>query len=395
MHSKTLFTFALCGTLLSSAFAADEKSLSALAEEQYAFAAEQYAGMLARVADDKARIPRSFADGKVRLVGPKDWVSGFFPGALWLVFEHTGSEKMKQAAEDFTARVESIRSFTGHHDIGFMLYCSYGQGYRLTKNPAYLAVLKEGAQNLATRFKPEVGLIRSWDFGPWKYPVIIDNMMNLELLVFAADNGAGEALRDVAFKHADKTLANHFRPDGSSFHLVDYDPADGSVLKKQTVQGYADTSSWARGQAWGLYGYTKMAALTKKPAYLEQARKIANYLRSHPNLPADAVPYWDFNAPDIPNAKRDSSAAAIMCSALFELATLTNGDESKAFRALAEKQLRSLSSPAYRAKLNENGNFLLMHAVGHMPEKSEIDVPLVYGDYYFLEALAYVHRPAR
>lgn len=363
--------------------------LQQLADEQFAFAAKQYRGMLATIASDKKQLPRSYIEGKVRMVPPEDWVAGFFPGCLWLVHEHTGDADLRKAAEDFTHRMESIQHFTGNHDTGFMLGCSYGEGYRITRNPAYQTILVNGARSLAKRFNPKVGLIRSWDFGPWKYPVIIDNMMNLELLVNAAQVSGDKSLLEIALAHADRTLVEHYRPDASSFHLVDYDPATGAVLKKQTVQGYSDPSSWSRGQAWGLYGYTRMYTLTKKPEYLALARRIADFIISHPRLPADGIPYWDYDVPHIPDALRDVAAGAITCSALFDLADEVGADGAK-YRALAEKQLRTLSTASFRAGLGENGHFLLMHGVGHLPEKGEVDVPLMYADYYFLEALAHV-----
>jgi unsaturated chondroitin disaccharide hydrolase len=383
-----VLTAGACLAQVAQAAGQQEKSLTQIADEQFAFAAQQYKGLLRQMEGDKTRQPRTIEKGRLKAVGPRDWVSGFFPGSLWLIYEHTGSAEYKAAAEDFTARQESIKDFTGHHDVGFMLYCSYGQGYRLTGKPEYKDVLVQGARSLSKRYSPTVGLIRSWDGGPWKYPVIIDNMMNLELLIFAQRQTSEQSFGDIAFSHADKTLANHFRPDGSSFHLLDYDPATGAVTKKQTVQGHADGSAWARGQAWGLYGFTRMAALTKKPEYLDQAQKIADFIVAHPRLPADGVPYWDYDVPNIPDAIRDASAGAITCSALFELAELTGGERGARYKALAEKQLRTLSTAAFRAGLDENGNFLLMHSVGHMSAKVEIDVPLVYADYYYLEALS-------
>lgn len=380
-------------TLLVSTFAAVDaappKPLATIADEQFAFAADQYRGMLAAIESDKTRQPRSFENGKLRMVPASDWTSGFFAGSLWLIYEHTGAKDFQAAAENFTQRLESIQHFTKHHDVGFMLGCSYGEGYRITGKPEYRDVLVQGARSLATRYNPTVGLIRSWDFGPWKFPVIIDNMMNLELLVFAASSGGEPKLREIAVSHANRTNAEHFRPDGSSFHLVDYDPQTGAVLKRQTVQGFADPSSWARGQAWGLYGFTRMHKLTGDAAYLTRARKIADFIVQHPRLPADGIPYWDFDAPRIPDALRDASAGAIMCSALLDLADQV-GTEGKPYRELAERQLRTLSTAAFRAGRGENGNFILMHSVAHLPEKHEIDVPLVYADYYFLEALAHV-----
>jgi unsaturated chondroitin disaccharide hydrolase len=383
------FLLPLLALVLSAPFAAAaEKSLATLVDEQFTFAARQYAGLIDRMAEEKPdRQPRSFINGKFQTTNLEGWTSGFFPGSLWFIYEHTRDPRIKAAAEKFTARQEPIKHFTKHHDVGFMLFGSYGQGQRIDPRPAYRDVLIQGARSLATRYSPATGVIRSWDSPPWKFPVIIDNMMNLDLLWYAADEAKDEALRAIAISHADKTLANHYRPDGSSYHLLDYEPATGEVIKRQTVQGFADDSAWARGQAWGLYGFTTMFRLSKKGEYLVQACKIADFMAAHPNLPADGIPYWDFNAPRIPDALRDVAAGAIMCSALFELANYADTVRAARYRALAEKQLRTLSSAAFRAGEGENGHFLLMHGVGHLPAKSEVDVPLVYADYYFLEAL--------
>jgi unsaturated chondroitin disaccharide hydrolase len=354
--------------------------------DDFAFAARQYSGLLARVKGDPG-IPKSFRNGVVVTTEAREWTSGFFGGALWLIHEFTHDEQWAAAARDYTTRLESIRHFSGHHDVGFMLGCSYGQGLRLKGDSAYRDVLLDGADALATRFNPKVGAILSWNSDPGHYRVIVDNLMNLELLLWAARVGDRPRLREIALSHADKTLANHFRADGSSWHVVDYDPETGAVQAKQTAQGNANDSAWARGQAWGLYGFTMLFRETRQPEYLAQAVKIADFLRNHPRLPADGIPYWDYDAPRIPNAPRDASAAAIMASALIELSGFAGPDASAAYLSLAEKQLRTLSSPAYRAPVGENGNFLLMHGVGHFPAWSEVDTPLVYADYYFLEAL--------
>jgi hypothetical protein len=382
---RPLFAIGLVASLLPPCRGA-EPDMRDVIRDDFAFAAAQYGGLLEQVKDDPQQ-PRSFAGGKIVTTPIQDWTSGFFPGALWLIYDYTREPQWRTVAEQYTARQEPVKDITTNHDVGFMLYCSYGQGLRLTGNPAYRAVLLQGAKSLSTRFNPAVGLIRSWDHGTWKYPVIIDNMMNLELLMWAARTGPEPRCREIAIRHADQTLANHFRADGSSFHLVDYDPATGAVVTKQTVQGAADGSAWARGQAWGLYGYTVMYRETRNPAYLAQAQKIARFLLSHPRLPEDKVPYWDYDAPGIPDEPRDTSAAAIMCSALIELSDFAEPALARQCRAVADRQLRSLSSPAYRAPLGENGGFLLLHGVGHKPGKTEIDQPLVYGDYYFLEAL--------
>jgi len=360
----------------------------------FQFAAAQTEFMLGQLKNDP-KLPRTFEGGQLKTIPPEDWTSGFFPGSLWYLYEYTGDAKWKNAAADYTKRLESIQNFRGNHDVGFMLYCSYGNALRLAPDPASRAVLVQGAHSLFTRYSPPVGLIRSWDFGAWKYPVIIDNMMNLEILTWAARETGEPSFREIAVSHADRTMANHFRPDASSYHVVDYDPASGAVRGKQTHQGYSDSSAWARGQAWGLYGYTMMFRETGNTNYLEQAKRIAKFIIHHPRLPADKIPYWDFDAPDIPNAPRDASAAAIIASALIELSGQVDAEFGKQCLNLARQQLLSLSSPAYLAKVGENGGFILKHSTGHKPKNSEVDVPLNYADYYFLEALLRYRAPPK
>lgn len=370
--------------LVASSAAADE--LLTVIPENFQLAASQYEEMLKSLKGD-SQPPRTFEGGRVVTVKTTDWTSGFFAGSLWYLYDYTRKPEWLAAAKDYTARLESLKDYTGDHDLGFMLGSSYGNGYRLTGDKSYRRVLVKGAKSLATRFDPRVGQIRSWDHGGWKYPVIIDNMMNLELLTLAAREGGGERLRQIATSHADGSNDKHFRDDSSSYHLVDYDPKSGDVLARQTVQGAADGSAWARGQAWGLYGYTMMFRETKNPAYLERARKIAAFIMKHPRLPEDKVPYWDFDATDIPSAPRDVSAAAVMASAFIELSGYVEKAEGREYFQLARQQLLSLSSPAFRAMPGENGYFILMHSVGHLPKSSEVDVPLNYADYYFLEGL--------
>jgi acetyl esterase/lipase len=392
LATRTLLAMFCAATLVapglpaSAAAPADPDELLRSIPATFDFAAAQYARLLASVKADP-KIPRTFVGGQVKTCAPKDWTSGFLPGSLWYLYEYTRDPKWLAAATNYTQRLDAIKNYRGSHDVGFMLHCSYGNGYRLTKNPAYRDVLLQGAQSLATRYNPNVGLIRSWDHGKWTYPVIVDNLMNLELLTWAARAGGAGSLRDLAIAHADTTRRNHYRPDFSSFHVVDYNPTNGAVLARKTHQGAADESAWARGQAWGLYGYTMMFRETGNPVYLAQATNIANFIRHHPRLPADKVPYWDFDAPDISNAPRDASAAAVMSAALIELSERVGGEPARQYLDLARQQLLALSSPAYRARPGENGNFILMHSVGSLPAKSEVDVPLSYADYYYLEAL--------
>jgi uncharacterized protein YyaL (SSP411 family) len=263
-----------------------------------------------------------------------------------------------------------------------MINCSYGNGWRLTENPGYRDVIVNAARSLSTRFDSTLGVIRSWDNPQWHFPVIIDNMMNLELLCEATKLSGDSSFLKIAVSHADTTMKYHFRPDGSSCHVVDY-----GDYSQQTHQGYADSSAWARGQAWALYGYTMMFRETKKPEYLAQAIKIANFILDNPRLPADKIPYWDFDAPDIPNALRDASAGAIICSALLELSTFTDKSLSEKYLDVVKRQIDALSSSEYLAEANTNAHFILKHGVGHFPNHSEIDVPLTYADYYFVEAL--------
>ena len=365
------------------------ESVAAMVERDVARAAAQYTLLLKNM-QDRPGFPRAFEQGSVTDVSVKDWTAGFFPGTLWYLFEATGMPAWRDAAVRYTALTAPAKFDKSQHDLGFMLGSGYGNGYRLTGDPAYRDALLAGATTLMTRFNPKVGAIQSWDVSQrsaWTYPVIIDNMMNLGLLTWAAQASGDAQYHAVAVAHADTTLAHHFRPDGSSVHLVDYDPTTGAVRARVTVQGAADGSAWARGQAWGLYGYTEMYRATGQADYLAQAQRIARFYMDHPRMPADKVPYWDFDAPAIPRAPRDASAAAIASSALLALATLSDAASAARYRDFAEQSLRSLSSSAYLAAAGENGGFLLKHSTGHLPAGKEIDVPLNYADYYFLEAL--------
>ena len=335
--------------------------------------------------------PRTLDSSGLKLVSSRDWTSGFFPGDLWFLYEYTGKNEWKLQAQSFTHNIEREKTNAGTHDMGFKVYCSFGSGYRLTKNEHYKDVIIESAKTLITRFNPKIGCIRSWDHRKeqWGFPVIIDNMMNLELLFAATKLTGDSSFYRVAVAHANTTMKNHYRPDYSSYHVVDYDTATGNVKVKQTAQGYADESAWARGQSWGLYGYIMCYRFTKDKKYLEQAEKIAAFILNHPNLPKDLVPYWDFNAPNIPNEERDASAAAILASGLYELSTYSKND--KLYKEKADKILESLTND-YRSPVGESNGFILLHSVGSKPGKSEVNVPLIYGDYYYLEALLRAKR---
>jgi unsaturated chondroitin disaccharide hydrolase len=324
-------------------------------------------------------------DGSFKMVASKDWTSGFFPGELWYMYEYTKDDYWKSKAQEFTANIEDQKTNGGTHDMGFKMYCSFGNGYRLTQNTAYKNILLESATTLITRYKPTIGCIRSWDHSrdKWQCPVIIDNMMNLELLYWAFKETGDSVYYDIATNHARTTIKNHFRDDYSSYHVIDYDTINGEVLHKHTHQGYNHESAWGRGQAWGLYGYTMCYRETKLPEFLTQAENIADYIFTNPTLPDDMVTYWDFNAPNIPNEPRDASAAAVMACALYEL-SMYNVEKATQYKQWADTIINNLSKN-YRAPLNGNYGFILLHSTG--AHNFERDVPLVYADYYFLEAL--------
>lgn len=330
--------------------------------------------------------PRSInKEGALWTSNYKWWCSGFYPGSMWYVYEYTGDEKIKELALKYQAGLEPLRFRKDDHDIGFQLMCSYGNCLRLTEDQTCVPVLIDGANSLASRFDPEVGCTRSWSFGKWSFPVIVDNMMNMELLLKAAELGGSDSLKNVALAHARTTMKNHFRDDKSCFHLVDYNPETGEVAGKQTVQGLADDSAWARGQAWGLYGFTMVYRFCKEQDILDHAIAIAEYLL--PRLPEDGVPFWDYDSAEIPNDVRDASAAAIMASGLIELSQYVDAEKAERYLATAEKMLRTLASEEYLCAEGEDYGFLLKHSTGNKNTDSEVDVPLTYADYYFLEAL--------
>ena len=329
-------------------------------------------------------------DGSIWYVPIDDWCSGFFPGSMWYLYELTGDEKWKNFGEKYTVELDSVKHLKWHHDVGFMIGSSYLNGLRIGDKEEYKEVIVTAAQSLATRFRPTAKVIQSWDIQGWQAergwecPVIIDNMMNLELMFEAFKLSGDSTLYNIAVDHANTTLANHFREDNSCYHVVDYSLADGSVRNKHTAQGYAHESSWARGQAWAIYGFTMCYRYTGDKKYLDHAENVYKFIFNHPRLPEDLIPYWDYDVPEIPNAPRDASAAAVTACALYEMSTYL---PDTPYKETADKIVESLSTPAYRAEIGTNGNFILMHSVGSIPHGHEIDVPINYADYYFLEAL--------
>ena len=373
--------------------AAQGQNLDRLVPHALGFAKQQLMKSVAEIADSTKFARCTVEDGSWKTSRARDWTSGFFPGAMWYMHEYTKDPSFKHAAERWTAGIIEEQFDAGTHDVGFKVFNSFGNGNRLYPSESYKKVILQAAQTLATRFNPTIGCIKSWDNRKWDYPVIIDNMMNLELLFWAAENGGPSRLREIAIKHAETTIKNHFRPDGSTYHVIGYDTTNGEVKVRNTHQGYADESVWARGQAWAIYGYTMTYRFTKDPRFLETAQRAADYFISH--LPSDFVPYWDFLAPEIPNEPRDVSAGAITSSALFELSKYAKEKSRRAkYHDVATKILASLCSAPYLAE-GTSSHAILNHAVGSKPAKSEVDVSIIYADYYFIEAMLRYLQPRK
>lgn len=331
-------------------------------------------------------------DGAWRTTSARDWTSGFFPGELWYAYQLTGDPYWRAKAEAWTSGIEPAKTMTTTHDLGFMIFDSFGAEYRLTRNEHARQVVLDASRSLATRFNPRVGAIKSWDVerardrrATWRYPVIVDNLMNLEMLFWAGAHGGDTAWRGMAERHAVKSLHAHLRVDGSTAHVALFDPRTGALLGTTTWQGYSDSSVWARGQAWAMYGFGTAYRETGRPDMLAGARRAADWFLAH--VPADGVPYWDFRDPAIPNAPRDASAAAIAASALLQLAGakgLLPADAVR-YRAGAARILVSLCS--HYLTRGTAMQSIVRHAVGGKPQGVEIDVGLVYADYYLIEAL--------
>lgn len=341
---------------------------------------------------DYTMMPRNILKGSnawsCRKATKEEWTSGFWPGVLWYDFENTKDPKIKLEAEKYTQSLEFLSHTSAYdHDLGFLVFTCFGNGYRLTNNPAYKQVLLNTADTLATLYNPKVGTILSWprqiELNDWPHNTIIDNMINLELLFWAAKNGGGKKLYDIAVSHADHTMKNQFKPDYSCYHVALYDTISGKFIKGITHQGYSDKSMWARGQGWSIYGFTVCYRETHDKKYLDFAQKVADaYLK---RLPQDEVPYWDFDAPQIPNAPRDASAACVVASALLEMSTYLEGDSGLKYKNDAVKMLKNLSTPSYLS--GQSNPSYLLHSTGHWPNNSEIDASIIYADYYYIEAL--------
>lgn len=408
--TRTLWLFCL---LSAPAICFSQKTGNDFVKRSFSTATPLYTNLLQKTAGNYTRYPHSmFGNDTIKYFGIDEWTGGFWPGILWYMFEYTKDTSWQRAATAWTESLEKNQFNTAHHDIGFMMYCSYGNALRFQNNPAYEKILLQSAESLTKRYSPVVGCIQSWnkrkskgDINTWEYPVIMDNMMNLELLFYASRVSKDPKYRQIAISHAEKTMQHHLRKDFSSYHVVNYDPKTGAVLHQQTLQGFSDGSTWARGQAWGIYGFTMSYRETGDQRFLKTAMGMADFFLQHKNLPKDKVPYWDFNVgepgftPDwtfdanrFKETPRDASAAAIVSSALFELSTHVKGKKAKQYYSAAVAIVQSLSSDAYLNTAQTNPYFLLQHSTGNLPSNREIDVPLIYADYYFLEALLRYER---
>jgi len=337
---------------------------------------------------DSTLFPRSFENNKLNMVSSNDWTSGFFPGILWYLYEYSGDLHLLTAAKSWTNNLRDQCNNTSTHDIGFIINSSFGQGYRISKDESYKNVLNTAAESLASRYSDEIGCIKSLDENEdFEFPVLIDNMVNLEILYKAWRWNNNEEYYKIANKHALNTMEKHFRPDFSSFQVVDYDL--NSLLPKYrgSFQGYSDSTAWARGQSWGLYGFVLAFRETRDRVYLDQSIRIASYILGHNNFPEDGIPYWDYLSPDIPNTIRDATAAAILASALIDLSSYSEIKQPEQYITIAEKIIHTMVTNGYIANRNENENFVLNQGVGSVPGNTEVGIPLIYGDYYLLEAL--------
>jgi unsaturated chondroitin disaccharide hydrolase len=388
VHMKFIWLILLlCSCSSQKKTATHSNDLSQTVDKNFSDASAQYKVMMTKLPAN--RFPKTYYSqtDSLETSGSNWWCSGFYPGTLLYLYDQTKDQSLLTEAERMLQLLEKEKNNKGTHDLGFMMFCSFGNAERFAPKPEYKDILLTSAKSLSTRFNPKVGCIKSWDSKPGDFLVIIDNMMNLELLFWATKVSGDSSYYKIAVTHANTTMKNHFRPDHSSYHVVNYDPETGAVKQKRTAQGAADESAWARGQAWGLYGYTVAYRETKDPKYLEQANLIARFILDNPNLPGDKIPFWDFNAPGIPNALRDASAAAVISSALMELSGYVNEKDRAEYLSVAETILKNLSAAPYKAVPGTNGGFIVQHCVGHMPNKTEVDVPLTYADYYFVEAM--------
>ena len=377
-----------------------------------------------RLADgtyDYTMEPRNILEGEVqwncRRASAEEWCSGFWSGVLWMVYESeelkvkseefasaqqappcavanstlsTQHSTLKEAAEGYTDSLKFLATQPVYdHDLGFLVINSFLKGYEATGREDYKQTALACADTLATLFNPTVGTLLSWprhvkDYGG--HNTIMDNMINLELLFWASENGGSQQLRDIAIRHAETTMQNHFREDGSCYHVAVYDTLTGQFLRGVTHQGYADESMWSRGQSWAIYGYTMVYRYTRDQRFLDFAQKVTDiYLRRLHETSDDWVPLWDMDDPRGLEAPKDASAACVVASALLELCNYVGEDKGTVYREAATQMLADLGTDKYQSR-DRNVAFL-MHSTGHHPAGSEIDASIIYADYYYIEAL--------
>ncbi len=392
MKIKWLICLLTFGTIIHFTAAAQTRKsspadLKTLIDSALNRAVRQYSFLGTQLPD--GLLPKTYYWGTKKFETSKTnwWTSGFYPGTLHYLYDYSKNESIQKEALRVEQFLQKEQFNKGTHDLGFMMYNSFGHANQQNPSKQTEDILVNSAKSLSSRFRTTTGTIKSWDHGKWQFPVIIDNMMNLELLFWATKYTKDSTYYKIAVTHANTTLVNHYRKDYSSYHVIDYDSTTGVVRAKNTHQGYSDASAWARGQAWGLYGYVSTYRYTKDKKYLAQANQIAHFIMHHPRLPEDGIPFWDFDSPDIPATYRDASAGAITAAALLELSQYNAAPLQKEYLQMAEKIIRSLSTPTYTANIGENGGFILKHSTGHLPANSEVDVPLTYADYYYVEAL--------
>lgn len=397
MRYKLICSILLLAFSLSSY--GKEKPLQRVIKESMKVVEMQSIALAEKLKRKKDQLPTT-VHGKSELITSDShfWTSGFYPGVLWYLYEYKQDPKVAKLAELYTSRLEKEKLTTDNSNIGLILHCSFGNGYRLTNNPKYEEILVTGARSLSTRFRPICGSIQSGDVDNQKisrvYQIFssIENMMNLELLMWATNQTGDQSFSAIAVSHANTATNCQFRPDNSSYQVVAFDSITGKPNKQGSFQGYSDESVWARGQAWGLYGFISMYEQTGLKRYLERAKKIATFILFHPNLPANKIPYWDFNAPNIPKEPLDVSAAAITASALIELSELVDEPLRSQYLNVAETQIRTLSSTEFLANIGTNGLLILKKRVGANVSEENMDVPISCADYYYVEALVRLNR---
>jgi unsaturated chondroitin disaccharide hydrolase len=370
-----LFYFIFTGTPCA-------QKLDSLVEHGLQFAHKQLNSTVSEMGDSTNYPKRTNETGKWNIIKPYSWLAGFFPGCLWHMYRWTLDSTWKSLAEKWMVRLERQKNNIRDTDMGFLIFYSFGNGYRITQNETYKEVLLQAARSLAMRYNHIVKCMKSWGF--YTFPVIIDHMMVLELLFWASKNGGESELYDIAKNQALRTMKDHVRSDGSTYQIVDYDPTTGEIIEKATKQGYSTESTWSRGQAWGLYGFTMTYRYTEEPLFLETAQKIANYYIDH--LPEDYIPYWDFNAPNIPDEVKDVSAATVAAAGLLELVSfVAEGKDRRKYLNAACNTIGSLCSSYMTKGTNRSG--ILLHACQSRPQDKDIDVSAINADYYFIEAL--------